>query len=46
MFKALKEYNEMVFKPSCKWMKRHWKGYSVFTLVVYAISFAYAKKRY
>lgn len=45
MFKALKEYNEMVMKPSIKWTKRHWKGYSIYCLVVYAISFAYVKRK-
>lgn len=34
MFKAIKEYNEMVMKPSMEWLKKHWVGYSVFTVVV------------
>lgn len=34
MIEALKEYNEMVWKPSCKWLGRHWKGYSVFVAVL------------
>lgn len=29
MMRALKEYNEMVMRPSWKWLRRHWKGYSV-----------------
>ena len=29
MMRALKEYNEMVMRPSWKWLKKHWKGYSV-----------------
>ena len=29
MMKVLKEYNEMVMRPSWKWLKKHWKGYSV-----------------
>lgn len=30
MISALKEYNEMVFKPLCKWMLGHWMGYLLF----------------
>ena len=29
MMRALKEYNEMVMKPSWTWLKKHWKGDSV-----------------
>lgn len=39
MFKALKEYNEMVMKPSNEWMKRHWKGYSIFLLASFMAGF-------
>lgn len=41
MFKALKEYNEMVMKPSTKWLKRHWKGYSIFLLATCAAPVIY-----
>lgn len=34
MMRALKEYNEMVMRPSLKWLKKHWKGYSVFVAVI------------
>lgn len=33
MMEALKEYNEMVFEPSLKWLKKHWKGYFVLTMI-------------
>lgn len=33
MMRALKEYNEMVMRPSWKWLRRHWKGYSVLTAI-------------
>ena len=33
MMKALKEYNEMVMRPSWKWLKKHWKGYSVLLVI-------------
>lgn len=33
MMNALKEYNEMVCRPSWKWMKKHWKGYTVFLVI-------------
>ena len=37
MMRALKEYNEMVMRPSWKWLKKYWKGYSVFVLVISVI---------
>ncbi len=33
MMRALKEYNEMVMRPSWKWLKKHWKGYSVLLVI-------------
>lgn len=33
MMRALKDYNEMVWRPSWKWMKKHWKGYSVLLVI-------------
>ena len=38
MFKAMKEYWNEVFKPSCRWLKKHWKGYLVFSIIVYAVT--------
>ncbi len=29
MMNALKEYYEMVWRPSWKWIEKHWKGYTV-----------------
>ena len=37
MMRALKEYKEMVWNPSWKWVKKHWKGYSVFVLIISVI---------
>lgn len=34
MFKAIKEYNEMVMKSSMEWLNKHWVGYLVFTIAV------------
>lgn len=39
MMNALKEYNEMVWKPSWRWMKKHWKGFSVFYITVMLVEF-------
>lgn len=33
MMNALKEYKETVWKPSWRWVKKHWKGYSVFLAI-------------
>ena len=33
MMRALKDYNEMVWRPSWKWMKKYWKGYSVLLVI-------------
>lgn len=30
---ALKDYKEMIWKPSWKWLKKHWKGYSVLLVI-------------
>ncbi len=30
---AWKEYKEMVWMPSWKWVTKHWKGYSVFLII-------------
>lgn len=36
MFKEFwTDYNEMVIKPQNEWLKKHWKGYTVF----YAVTF-------
>ena len=37
MMNALKEYNEMVWKPSWKWLKKHWKFYTMFCVFIMAI---------
>lgn len=39
MMNALKEYNEMVWKPAWRWMKKHWKGLSVFYITVMLVEF-------
>lgn len=41
MIRALKEYNETVMKPSWNWMKKHWKGYSVFVISMVAVECIY-----
>lgn len=38
MMEALKEYNEIVWKPGWKWVRKHWKGYTVFC-VLYLMAF-------
>ncbi len=38
MMRALKEYNEMVMRPSWKWLRKHWKGYSVLLAVSMVVS--------
>lgn len=39
MMKALKDYGEMVWKPSWKWVVKHWKGYSVLLVVLMVIPY-------
>lgn len=39
MMRALKEYNEMVMRPSWKWLRRHWKGYSVLLVISMIVSY-------
>lgn len=40
MFKeAMKDYNETCWKPSLGWIKRHWKGYTLFVVSVYAVGY-------
>lgn len=39
MMNALKEYNEMVMKPSWKWLKKHWKGYSILLIITMLVEF-------
>lgn len=39
MINALKDYNEMVWKPSCKWIKKHWKGYVFFIVILEVLYF-------
>lgn len=41
MMKALKEYNEMIMRPSWGWLKRHWKGYSVFCAIVMVVPYVW-----
>lgn len=47
MLKAMKDYNETCLKPSLGWLKRHWKGYTLFVVGIYAVSYwigvAYAR---
>lgn len=39
MMRALKEYNEMIWRPSWKWLKKHWKGYSVFLVILMIVPY-------
>ena len=39
MLKAMKDYNETCLKPSLGWIKRHWKGYTLFVVGFYAVSY-------
>lgn len=34
-----KDYYEMICKPTWWWLKKHWKGYSVFLIICYALPF-------
>ena len=36
MKEFFKDYKEMVVEPQQMWMKKHWKGYILVTLAVYA----------
>ena len=42
MLKAMKDYNETCLKPSLGWIKRHWKGYALFVVGVYVVSYGIA----
>lgn len=33
------DYNEMVLKNSDRWLKKHWKGYTVLCIVSFFIPF-------
>ncbi len=39
MLRAMKEYKTMVLKPSMGWLKKHWKGYTAFTVLIIAAEF-------
>ena len=39
MKKAMKDDNETCLKPSLGWIKRHWKGYTLFVVGIYAVSY-------
>ena len=39
MKKAMKDYNETCLKPSLGWIKRHWKGYTLFVVGIYAVAY-------
>lgn len=41
MKNALKEYWFEVWLPSCKWIGRHWKGYTLFILMIFFVDFLY-----
>ena len=34
---AFNEYYEMVMKPALSWLRKHWRGYVILTLVVFGI---------
>lgn len=36
MLRAMKEYKNEVLKPSMGWLKKHWKGYTAFTVLICA----------
>ena len=36
MLRAMKEYKTMVLKPNIGWLKKHWKGYTAFTVLIMA----------
>ena len=38
MFKEFwTDYKEMVIKPQNEWLKKHWKGYTVFCAVTFVV---------
>ena len=37
---AWEEYWNEVYAPAMKWLNKHWKGYMVFVVVLYIVSFA------
>ena len=39
MKKAMKDCNETCLKPSLGWIKRHWKGYTLFVVGIYAVAY-------
>ena len=39
MEKAMEDYNETCLKPSLRWVERHWKGYTLFVVVIYAVAY-------
>lgn len=41
MIKAIKDYNDMIWKGSCKWLKKHWKGYALLVFVLTVIEFCW-----
>lgn len=41
MIKAGKEYCELVLKPHWGWVKKHWKGFLVFTAICTAVWYCY-----
>lgn len=49
MFKAVKEYWIEVMVPAFKWLKRHWLGYAVFSVILmlgeYASIYALNRRR-
>ena len=32
------DYKEMVLKPNNEWLKKHWKGYTVFCAAIFVVS--------
>lgn len=43
MLNALRDYNHMVIKSSGKWLRKHWKGYSVFLVMRFVLPFVVLK---
>lgn len=37
---AWNEYWDEVYTPAMKWLNKHWKGYMVFVVVLYIVTFA------
>lgn len=41
MMSVLRDYRTMVVRPQLSWIKKHWKGYTIFLIIVFIASFVY-----